>query len=117
MNTFNRYRQRENNLYQPGSESSFRVSRSKIDLFLECPRCFYLDRRIGLGRPSMPGFSLNSAVDQLLKNEFDLLRQNGEAHELMKRYQIDAVPFKHPDLPVWRDDHYQFVGAGDSVPR
>jgi len=50
-------------------------------------------------------------VDQLLKNEFDLLRQNGQVHQLMKKYQIEAVPFKHPDLPVWRDDHYQFVGA------
>jgi len=59
----------------------------------------------------MPGFALNSAVDQLLKNEFDLLRQNGEKHELMKRYGIEAIPFNHPDLPEWRDDHYQFKGA------
>jgi len=59
----------------------------------------------------MPGFALNSAVDQLLKNEFDLLRQNGEKHELMKRYGIDAVPFSHPQLPVWRDDVHRFVGA------
>ncbi len=59
----------------------------------------------------MPGWPLNSAVDQLLKNEFDLLRKNGEAHELMKKYKIDAVPFKHPDLPIWRDDVYQYVGA------
>ncbi len=111
MKIMNKYRQRENNLYQAGSKSPFRISRSKIDLFLQCPRCFYLDRRIGLGRPGMPGFALNSAVDQLLKNEFDLLRQNGQAHELMKKYQIEAIPFKHPDLPAWRDDHYQFVGA------
>ena len=59
----------------------------------------------------MPGFALNSAVDQLLKNEFDLLRQNGEKHELMNQYGIDAIPFNHPDLPEWRDDHYRFKGA------
>ena len=107
----NRYRQRQKNLYQPHSSQPFRLSRGKIDLFLECPRCFYLDRRLGLARPSMPGFALNSAVDKLLKNEFDLLRKKGQAHELMKRYGIDAVPFDHPDLPIWRDDVYQFVGA------
>ncbi|MDD3532344.1 MAG: PD-(D/E)XK nuclease family protein, partial [Candidatus Shapirobacteria bacterium] len=65
----------------------------------------------GLGRPSMPGFALNSAVDQLLKNEFDLLRKNGQRHELMTRYGIDALPFSHPDLPIWRDDVYHFKGA------
>ncbi|PIP17230.1 MAG: hypothetical protein COX44_01020 [Candidatus Portnoybacteria bacterium CG23_combo_of_CG06-09_8_20_14_all_37_13] len=107
----NRYHQRENNLYQPGAQIPFRISRSKIELFIECPRCFYLDRRLGLGRPSMPGFSLNSAVDQLLKNEFDLLRKSGQAHELMKKYQIEAVPFNHPDLPLWRDDVYRYTGA------
>lgn len=103
----NKYYQRNKNLYQPEESKPFEISRSKIDLFLECPRCFYLDRRLGLGRPSGPGFALNSAVDQLLKNEFDLLRENGEAHELMKQYHLDAIPFKHPKLDEWRNN---FVG-------
>ncbi len=105
------YRKRQANLYNLNAKNPFRISRSKIDLFLECPRCFYLDRRLGLGRPSMPGFSLNSAVDALLKNEFDLLRKKGQQHELMKKYKIEAIPFSHPDLPIWRDDVYRFVGA------
>lgn len=105
----NKYRQRRANLYQKGRP--FSISRSKIDLFLECPRCFFLDRKLGLGRPSMPGFALNSAVDILLKNEFDLLRKNGEKHELMIKYGIDAIPLNHPDLPVWRDDVHRYKGA------
>jgi len=107
----NKYKQRKRNLYDPASPAAFRISRGKIDLFLECPRCFWLDRKMGLGRPSMPGFALNSAVDQLLKNEFDLLRKEGEKHQLMEQYGIDAVPFDHPDLPIWRDDVHKFVGA------
>jgi len=107
----NKYRQKEKDLYSPKSKTPFRISRSKINLFLECPQCFYLDRKLGLNRPSMPGWPLNSAVDQLLKNEFDLLRKNGEAHELMKKYNIDAIPFTHPDLPIWRDDIYKYTGA------
>lgn len=97
--------------FDPRSTEPFRLSRSKIDLFLECPRCFYLDRRLKISRPSMPGFSLNNAVDALLKNEFDLLRKNGESHELMKKYKIDAVPMQHPELGVWRDDVHRYVGA------
>jgi hypothetical protein len=59
----------------------------------------------------MPGWALNSAVDQLLKNEFDILLQNGERHKLMEEYGIDAIPYNHPDLPVWRDDVYRWKGA------
>lgn len=66
---------------------------------------------MGVGRPSLPGFSLNEAVDHLLKKEFDLLRQKGQAHELMERYHLEARPFDHSDLPLWRDDARRFTGA------
>ena len=107
----NKYYKRQRGLYGSFPEEPFRISRSGIDLFLECPRCFYLDKKLGLKKPSMPGWPLNSAVDQLLKNEFDILRKNRQPHQLMQKYGIDAVPFDHPDLPVWRDDTYQHVGA------
>lgn len=93
--------------YSPKSHEPYKLSRTKLDLFRECPRCFYLDRRLGIARPSMPGFSLNSAVDHLLKKEFDLLRGQGKRHEIMKQYGIDATPFEHPDLASWREN---FVG-------
>lgn len=100
----NKYYQRKSYLYDPQSKEPFKLSRSKIDSFLACPRCFYLDRRLGLPRPSMPGWALNSAVDCLLKKEFDLLRQEGEAHQLIKQYGVDAVPFDHPDMDKWRNN-------------
>lgn len=102
------YKIRERNLFDPQSKQPFRISRTQIERFMECPRCFYMDRRLGVGRPSMPGFSLNVAVDHLLKKEFDLLRHNGESHELMKKYKIDAVPYKHPDIDKWREDFKGF---------
>ena len=102
---------RRSNLYVQGSKAPFNVSRSKIDLFLECPQCFWLDRVKGISRPDMPGWSLNSAVDVLLKNEFDVLREKQQPHRLMMFYRIPAVPFFHPDLHMWRDDHGHRVGA------
>src|SRR3989344_1124904 len=86
------------NIYDPKAEVPYQLSRSKIDLFVECPRCFYLDRKLGVGRPDMPGFTLNIAVDHLLKKEFDIHRANKEAHPLMKQYGIKAVPFEHVDF-------------------
>ncbi len=95
--------QRSKNLYNPSSKEPFKVSRSKIDLFIECPRCFYIDRRLGTGRPPGYPFSLNSAVDALLKKEFDIHRAKGTAHPLMKLYGIDAIPLAHDRIDEWRD--------------
>lgn len=81
---------------------NWKLSRSKIDLFLECPRCFYLDNKLGVKRvPGFP-FSLNSAVDYLLKQEFDAYRVKNEQHPLQKEYGIDARPIPHAELDEWR---------------
>ncbi len=85
----------------------WRLSRSKIDFFFECPRCFYLDNKLGTKRPGFPSFNLNIAVDELFKKEFDIHRTAGTAHPIMKQYGIDAVPLKHKDMDMWRDP---FVG-------
>ena len=97
------YAKRTRNLFDPNSSEIFRLSRSKIDLFHECERCFYLDVRLGIARPSFPAFTLNNAVDELMKREFDLHRAKGDAHPLMRAYKIDAVPFNDPRMEEWRD--------------
>jgi len=95
---------RTRNLYQIGADKPFKLSRSKIDLFIDCQRCFYLDRKLGVGRPPGFPFTLNSAVDALLKQEFDVHRSNGSRHPLMEKYGIDAIPFPHEDLDKWRNN-------------
>jgi hypothetical protein len=82
----------------------WRLSRSKIALFGECARCFYIDNKLGVARPPGFPFNLNSAVDALLKKEFDTHRIKGEPHPIMLEYSIDVLPFKHADLDVWREN-------------
>ncbi len=95
---------RERNLYDPASAEPFRLSRSKLEVFLQCARCFYLDRRRGIGRPEGPTMSLNTAVDALLKREFDGFRKRGERHPIMVREGIDALPWHHHVLEEWREN-------------
>jgi len=90
-------------LFNPTSKEPFRFSRSKIDLFVQCPRCFYLDQRLGVGRPSSFPLTLNNAVDELMKKEFDVHRVAKSAHPIMDEYGIDAVPFNDPRMEEWRD--------------
>lgn len=94
---------RSRNLYDPNSQQPFKLSRSKIDLFLSCPRCFYMDRRMGVKLPGQFPFHLNSAVDNLFKNEFDKYRAEGKPHPIMEEFGVNAVPFPHTELDAWRD--------------
>ena len=80
------------------------LSRTKIELFLECPRCFFDDIVGGISRPSSPAYTLNIAVDALLKAEFDKLRDPATPHRLFKAAGLNLVPFAHPNLEQWRSN-------------
>ena len=98
---------RSRNLYDPNCEKPYRLSRSRIENFMRCRRCFYIDRKLGIDVPSGPPFTLNIAVDTLLKKEFDVHRANGTPHPYMMDAGIDAIPANHPMLDAWRQN---FVG-------
>lgn len=91
-------------LFDPQAATPYAISRSGLELFSNCPRCFYFDKRLGQSRPPSLPFTLNMAVDVLLKREFDDCRTRKEPHPLMTQAGIDAVPFAHPDLDTWRDN-------------
>ena len=99
---------RQSNIFDPQSTEPFKLSRSKLENYTRCQRCFYLDRRLGVGQPSIPGYTLNSAVDTLLKKEFDTYRAAGKPHPFMTQAGLDAVPFQHADLDKWR---HNFTGV------
>ncbi|HZS42851.1 MAG TPA: PD-(D/E)XK nuclease family protein [Candidatus Paceibacterota bacterium] len=101
MSHYNKDKKRT--IFNTDSKEPFKISRSKIDLFTECPRCFYLDQVLGVPRPRPFPFTLNAAVDKLLKKEFDIHRAAGSPHPMMEQYGIDAVPFAHDNLEEWRD--------------
>jgi len=90
-------------LFEPHSKTPFGMSRTGLELFANCPRCFYFDKRLGHSRPPSLPFTLNNAVDTLLKREFDDCRTSREPHPLMTEAGIDAVPFEYPNLDQWRD--------------
>src|SRR5262245_59895997 len=98
------YRIRERNRFDPQSTEPFKLSRSRLEIFLSCPKCFYLDRRLGIDRVQGPAFTLNSATDTLLKKEFDAHRVAGTPYPLFARFQIDAIPYAHSDINTWREN-------------
>lgn len=93
----------KSNRFVPGANEPFRLSRLRLELYLKCPQCFHDYCCSGVREPRPPGYTLNSAVDNALKQEFDSYREQQRPHPLMKRYGIDAVPFHHASMKAWRD--------------
>lgn len=91
---------KKRNLYKHGE--ILKLSRSGVEQFMNCPRCFYLERKLNVKSLSGFPFNLNSAVDELLKNEFDGYRESGTPHPYMKEIDKNIIPFKHEDLDKWR---------------
>ena len=100
---FTRYRTAP---YRPGQLDPYKVSRSKIEDFINCPRCFWIDRRLKISKPDTPPFQINKAVDLLFKKEFDKYRDLKEPHPMMVEYKIDAIPYAHDELDNWRENFY-----------
>ncbi len=81
-----------------------KLSRSKIELFLECPRCFWLEMKKGIKRPPPAPYTINNAIDYLLKKEFDKYREKGQPHPIMKKHGIEAIPYNTPEIQQWRNN-------------
>lgn len=75
---------------------------------MQCRRCFWLDARLKITRPSSPPFNINKAIDELFKKEFDTYRAKSQPHPIMSQNEIEAVPFAHADLDKWR---HNFTGV------
>ena len=102
-----------------------KISRSGVEQYLSCKRCFVLKYKHKISPPSLP-FTLNNAVDNLCKNEFDYYRKRKKPHPIFIEHGIDVIPFDHAEIDNWRSnfkgirfinkkDGYNFGGAVDDI--
>jgi CRISPR/Cas system-associated exonuclease Cas4 (RecB family) len=96
------------------------LSPSSLDLFLECPHCFWLDKKMGIRRPPPYPYALNAAVDLLLKKEFDEYRAKNEPHPLLAEHGLSAKLFGNQKLlDQWRNNfsgiRYFDAGLGATI--
>ncbi len=83
-----------------------KISPKSLNLYFECPLCFWLEKNKGVKRPSPYPFQLNLEVDNILKQDFDKHRQNGGSHPLLEANNIPAKLFQNQILlNEWRDSN------------
>ena len=93
-------RVRASSIYKPNQNEDFKISRGKFSDFLTCPRCFYMDRVMGLDSPGTPGWTLNETTDLLLKKEFDLCRETQSPHRLFLKNGFTTAKLFPPTYDV-----------------
>ena len=79
-----------------------KISRSRLENLYKCKLCGYLEIKHDIKPPSIP-FTLNIAVDGLIKRDFDKFRKTGAVPPVLEKLGKKFVPFNHPDLEIWRD--------------
>jgi len=96
----------------------YKISPSTINLMLDCPRCFWLQIKKGVKRPSTPFPSLPSGMDKILKLHFDKFMEKGEMPpELKEEEEVYGCKLFDDEekLKVWRSNFKGLAYEEDGV--
>ena len=103
--------------YDPTNPVPYELSRSRIENFVRCPACFYLQQVKVVPFPSIPGFNINEATDILLKRDFDQYRGSETTHPFLQGIGMEhLIPYQHPDFEKWTQSlHFGADGRMNTV--
>jgi len=92
-----------------------KLSASTLNLFLECPRCFWFHINKGIQRPERPVATITTGLDRVVKEYFNRYRKQGKLPPLLE----GKIPGKLiSSLPNWlefvdRDHNAKLYGYLD----
>lgn len=106
--------------------NTFQLSTSALSTFIDCPACFYADRKLKIARPRGIMSSLPTGIDGLLKSKLEQYR--GSLPPMLERpeldgYQLYANLFHLKKLQNWKSSDLKYrdhkgnvlVGAFDDL--
>ncbi|MGB3082955.1 MAG: PD-(D/E)XK nuclease family protein [Candidatus Omnitrophota bacterium] len=82
---------------------AYRLSPSALNLFSECPRCFWLDKNKGIKRPRGIFPSLPGGMDLIIKKYFDSYRLNSDMPPEIKGKITGKLFSDITTLEKWRN--------------
>ena len=108
---------RHRSTFDPNNPAPYELSRSRIENYVRCPACFYLQQVKAVPFPSIPGFNINEATDVLLKRDFDKYRGGPETHPFLNKIGMEhLVPFEHENFEKWTQSmHFGADGRMNTV--
>ena len=88
-------------VYIKNSLKPFKLSRTKIDLYFDCQRCFFIDQKYGIRRPHGTPLVINNRFVEKLKIELNECREEQKCHPEILNLNRNYIPLKHQNLREW----------------
>jgi hypothetical protein len=98
--------------FDPTNTNPYELSRSRIENFIKCKACFWLEQIHKVKPPEMPAFTLNTTTDILLKRNSDIVRGKSSLPLWESAGLGHMIPFDHDDLEKWTNSLH--FGLNDS---
>tara|TARA_B100000886_G_scaffold326617_1_gene273285 strand:+ start:2257 stop:3093 length:837 start_codon:yes stop_codon:yes gene_type:complete len=87
--------------FDPDNPNPYELSRSRVENFLKCKACFWLEQIQKVKPPEMPSFTINTTTDILLKRDSDSVRGKSTLPIWVEAGLGHMIPFDHEDLEKW----------------
>ena len=79
----------------------YELARGRVENFLKCKACFWLEQLQRVKPPEIPSFTINTTTDILLKRDADAVRGKATLPLWEKAGLGHMIPFEHEDLENW----------------
>ena len=98
---------RHRGAFNPDNPEPYELSRSRVENFIRCKACFWLEQIHRVKPPEIPSFTINTTTDILLKRDADALRGKSSLPLWQAHGLGHMIPFEHENLDKWANSlHY-----------
>ena len=92
---------RHRGAFDPQHQAPYELSRSRVENYIKCKACFWLEQIHRVKPPDFPSFTINTTTDILLKRDADAVRGKGTLPIWEARGLGHMIPFEHEHLDNW----------------
>ena len=88
---------RHRGVYKPSQVEPYELSRFRVENFMRCPACFYMQQVEGIKFPEIPGFNINEATCSLINIKPRYFRKFYPLHLLHIKTSGASHEIFHPE--------------------
>ena len=93
--------------FDPSHEAPYELSRGRVENFLKCKACFWLEQIHKVKPPEIPSFTINTTTDILLKRDADAVRGKSTLPLWEQAGLGHMIPWEYEHLENWANSlHY-----------
>jgi hypothetical protein len=105
-------KKRHQGVFNPEHPAPYELSRGRVEKYLNCKACFWLEQLHGVKPPEFPSFTINTTTDILLKRDADAVRGKSTLPLWEEAGLGHMIPWEYENLGNWANSMQ--YGVSDS---